>query len=571
MAPVIIASDKTHLSNFSGDETAWPVYLTIGNIDKSTRRSPTARATVLIGYIPVTKLECFSKSKRQYQGYQVFHDCMRALLKPLQAAGKEGVEMVCADGFIRLVYPILGAYVADHPEQCLVTCNHENRCPRCVAARDRMGRPEETVLRNVKSVLDAMADAATGVSTEEFTRQGLRLNNPFWEDLPHCDIFGCITPNLLHQLHKGVFKDHVVKWATKCLEDGDAEIDRRFRAMPRGTNLRHFKKGISLVSQWTGTEYKNMEKVFLGVLAGAAEPGLIRVVRATLDFIYYAHFESHTTDSLRKLEEAWIAFHQNLDYFVEKGVRKSRDDFNIPKLHSMQHYVAAIVSRGSADGYSSESPKHLHIDFAKSAYRASNKNYIKQMTKWLTRQEACYRFTTYLQWIVPGYRLELRVVSESMDDEEEEEEEVEDRDVEEQTESLGYSIAKHPAYPHLPISSLVGDFGAIEFIPLLTNFLCRSPQTSRTTARVPSLTTELPVYKCFTVRLPPAPQVTIQVTNDVIRARRAVPPRGLTAAIPAQFDTVLARESEDEDRIEHPLDGERHFIYRLTKIINPFP
>ena len=66
-----------------------------------------------------------------------------------------------------------------------------------------------------------------------------------------------------------------------------------------------------------------MEKVFLGVLPGAAEPGLICVVQATLDFIYYAHFESHTTDSLRKLEEAWIAFHQNLNYFVEKGVRKS--------------------------------------------------------------------------------------------------------------------------------------------------------------------------------------------------------------------------------------------------------
>ena len=101
MAPVIIASDKTHLSNFSGNKMAWPVYLTIGNIDKSTRRSPTARVTVLIGYIPVTKLECFSKLKRQYQGYQVFHDCMRALLKPLQAAGRKGVEMVCVDGFIR--------------------------------------------------------------------------------------------------------------------------------------------------------------------------------------------------------------------------------------------------------------------------------------------------------------------------------------------------------------------------------------------------------------------------------------------------------------------------------------
>ena len=72
IAPVIIASDKTHLSNFSGDKSAWPVYLTIGNIDKSTRRSPTARATVLIGYIPVTKLECFSKGKDSTKAIKSF-------------------------------------------------------------------------------------------------------------------------------------------------------------------------------------------------------------------------------------------------------------------------------------------------------------------------------------------------------------------------------------------------------------------------------------------------------------------------------------------------------------------
>lgn len=210
--------------------------------------------------------------------------------KPLVEAGKQGVDMVCADGFIRQVFPILVAYVADHPEQCLAACCHENHCPKCLVAQGQCGQPQFSVKQTVDSVLDVMNDAALG-DTAEVVHQGICLNHPFWEDLPHSDIFSSFTPDLLHQLHKGIFKDHIVKWATECLEGGEKEINVHFHAMPQGNNLQHFKKGISLISQWTGTKYKNMEKVFLGVLAGPSEPGLICVVCATLDFIYYAHFK----------------------------------------------------------------------------------------------------------------------------------------------------------------------------------------------------------------------------------------------------------------------------------------
>ena len=40
IAPVILSSDKTQLSRFSGDKQAWPVYLTLGNIPKELRRKP---------------------------------------------------------------------------------------------------------------------------------------------------------------------------------------------------------------------------------------------------------------------------------------------------------------------------------------------------------------------------------------------------------------------------------------------------------------------------------------------------------------------------------------------------
>ncbi|KAK6971784.1 hypothetical protein R3P38DRAFT_3495771 [Favolaschia claudopus] len=298
ICPVILSSDKTRLSTFSGDKQAWPVYLSIGNISKDTRRKPSERATVLLGYIPVTKLRCFSEKNRSAAGYQLFHRCMRDLLEPLIEAGKNGVEILCADGNMRRVYPILAAYVADYPEQCLVASCAENRCPKCVVDPKKRGEPVVSALRDPEETIRLMKREASGAKSKKFEAQGLRQGDPFWKDLPHCDIFHCFTPDLLHQLHKGVFKEHIVDWSTESLGGTKAaneeEIDFRFRLMPSHPSLRHFKLGISLVSQWTGNEFKHMEKIFLGVLNGGADPPVVRAVRGILDFIYYSHFDTHT-------------------------------------------------------------------------------------------------------------------------------------------------------------------------------------------------------------------------------------------------------------------------------------
>ena len=222
------------------------MYLTIGNISKDVRRQPSQHACVLLGYLPTAKLECFSSGRRSVERYRLFHYCMTQILKPLVVCGKEGVLMTCPDGLVRRIFLILAAYIADFPQQCLVACCKESRCPKCMVARDKHGESTRSSAHVQCQTMKSLKKYENGeISKEEFDGNlGLQaVYEPFWADLPHCDIFMCITPDILHQLHKGVFKDHLVSWCSQLI--GEDVLDERFRAMTLYLGLCHFKKGIS--------------------------------------------------------------------------------------------------------------------------------------------------------------------------------------------------------------------------------------------------------------------------------------------------------------------------------------
>ena len=131
------------------------------------------------------------------------------------------------------------------------------------------------------------------------------------------------------------------------------------------SGLRHFKKGISSRKQWTGSDHKELERVFLSVVAGLLDECVVIAVRGILDFTYYTQYQSHTELMLKKMDITLHSFHRHKSIFVDLGMH---NDFNIPKIHLMLHYSTSICLFGSMDGFNTELPERLHINLTKKAY-----------------------------------------------------------------------------------------------------------------------------------------------------------------------------------------------------------
>ncbi|KAI5982757.1 hypothetical protein EDC04DRAFT_2874303 [Pisolithus marmoratus] len=471
VAPVILSSDKTTLSQFSGDKKAWLVYLTIGNISKDVRQQVSAHATMLIGYLPVSKLKCFQKKSQSLAGYHLFHHAISLLLCPLADA----------------VHPILAAYITDFPEQCLVACNKESQCPHCLVQSNKHGDLEECVSCSMADTYKTLQHMRKNKQSRKFDTEDLHaVFDPFWKELPFMDIFTCLTPNILHQLHKGVFHDHLVQWCISIV--GEKEVDACFQAMTQYPALCHFKKGISSVSQWTGTEHKEMQRVFISLLASAVEDHILVVVHSLLDFIYYAQVQQHMDTTLAAMEESLKTFHDHKHVLVEL------------EIHSMQHYISSIRALGSADGYNTKRPCTIRVPTWPGGTLMLT---LLRMDLWMVtvtlRCHVCV-FSASETIVVINTAPCLAV-------------------------KAHYKVAKTPPQCQLPVDHIECDYGAFEFIPMLKCFLALSDRFN--------------VYNHMYVETGPSIITGHSQSFQKIRALPYVAARGHKKETPARFDIVF--------------------------------
>ncbi|KAJ7133963.1 hypothetical protein C8R43DRAFT_1132985 [Mycena crocata] len=540
--PIIISSDKTQLTVF-GNKTAYPVYMTIGNLPKEIRRKPSRRGYVLLGYLPTSRMKNVKNTAaRRRILANVFHACMSHILAPLKDAGVTGIPMTSGDGITRRGHPIYATFVGDYPEQVLVTGVKTGECATCEVPRDELGEDTDFPLRDLEAILTALESLDDGptIYARACAEAGIKpIYHPFWEGLPYTNIFQSISPDILHQLYQGIVK-HLIAWLIACC--GEAEMDARCRRLPPNHNIRLFINGISNLSRVTGKEHDEISRFLLSLIIdvqlpdGQSSAKLVAAVRGLLDFVYLAQYPMHTTQTLDHLENALQRFHDNKSIFVDLGIR---DDFNLPKLHFCRHYTMYIKFFGTTDNYNTEYTERLHIDLAKDAYRSTNfKDEFPQMTLWLERKEKIYRHEKYIQWRLDGCptppivaQLPPGIVYERQ-----------------------LKMTKHPTLKSVRFTRLIEHYGAEFFRDALARFVVQfnNPEFSRAQVEVNSQDlgfsfNSVPVYHRikFTTQDP----YTVRGPEDtVIDSIHVQPAKTLKNGeeLPARFDTALVNDGNGQ-------------------------
>ncbi|CDO71501.1 hypothetical protein BN946_scf184909.g95 [Trametes cinnabarina] len=381
---LILGSDKTTVSVATGQNEYYPLYLSNGGVRNNVRRSH-RNAITLIGFLAIPKSMYAMLSERHHQNdatfrkfrRELFHTSLRVILDPLRQSMTTYEVLRCADGHYRRVVFSLGPYIADYPKQVLLACTVQGWCARCTAPPDNLDTGPAT--RRSQQHTEALRDTFDlRTLWDDYGVVGDL--KPFTELFPRADIYEMLSPDLLHQVIKGTFKDHLVTWVEEylVLRHGKtgaavimADIDRRIAAAPSFPGLRRFPEGRGF-KQWTGDDSKALMKVFLPAIAGHVPPQMVRAIRAFLDFCYLVRRDTLDDGTLEDIDIALSCFHRERTIFEDTGVRLS--GISLPRQHSLKHYRRLIQLFASPNGLCSSMMEAKHIIAVKQPYRRSSRH-----------------------------------------------------------------------------------------------------------------------------------------------------------------------------------------------------
>jgi hypothetical protein len=346
------------------------------------------------------------------------------ILKPIIDVQEDGINILCGDGKRRLCFPRLCQYIADYEELRLLAGILSGYCPKCTIPAFNHKEPEHNVLAERENYPLRDSDEAHRLRTllnkepALLKLRGYHLVTPFSENpiISKCSIYDAAASDLLHQVSKDFYDQiHRLCLAALEIETGKsldaimAELDARFTMIPMYAQLRWFNNGITHIQRWTGGEYKEMLRVYLGVMRGMGSDDVLRLIKAHLDCHRMAHYESHTDSEGREggVQGTVQLLQRAVDVFWDElmnpeGVFRKhnivKEGWYTMKLHQMRHYVENIRQKGSLPQCSTDKTEALHRHI-KGFYNDSSKgpNVEEQIVKKEARGTSFRAFQTELE------------------------------------------------------------------------------------------------------------------------------------------------------------------------------
>ena len=176
--------------------------------------------------------------------------------------------MACADGNIRLYFPKLFCWLADHMENATLHGIANNRCPTCIIPTDKLDKYSE-IGYPARSHKD-YTTAYTRSDTASLSDHGVKnIKNALWS-IPNLNPPELVRADILHNVLLGVLK-HLMDWIQGFLEYNEQinAFDYVWHYLTPYPGFSVPTKAYRVVSQWSGKEMRNFAKVILGTFTAA--------------------------------------------------------------------------------------------------------------------------------------------------------------------------------------------------------------------------------------------------------------------------------------------------------------
>ncbi|KAH8996029.1 hypothetical protein EDB92DRAFT_1967415 [Lactarius akahatsu] len=398
---VVGGSNKTCITAMTGGLEMYPAYLSLANIVSKVRMKASNHAWMCFCFLPIMKFRVHP-SFQSILSACLWHACMDKAFAQCKDATITGCFVADPHSHLHWSFLLLAAWIADLPEQHLISAVANSTSPHSLAITNQFGdahchSPHHglvtiKLIQDLTSPVDPWKLGAFQDKVKELSLNGVHL--PFWRDWYLANPFHFLMLEILHTCHKFFF-DHPLQWCINAV--GAFELDSRFQSLHPHVGFHHFGNGVTHVQQMTGHEHCDIQHSIIAVIAGAIPPRFLRAIRALIDFIYQVQSPFLTESAISSFVDSLKEFHNKKAAITAAGARIGTKG---PILELWQHFACSTKMMGAPIQWTADVTERLHITEVKHPFCATNHcNFEEQSARILGRLEHVKLFNFFCKFL----------------------------------------------------------------------------------------------------------------------------------------------------------------------------